>query len=169
MLEDESVADDPQKRLPDVAPVGLPNFKPQSDFLVDLTSPQKPTIPAAATTTTNGRSEYDNLENAFSSPEKALLLAPPRSHRSLVHKRGQGWRPRDPRKSSRSRNRTGGRKNYQRLPATMFNADIVNEARRISQRFQALGWQSAISIEAVSSPSPENSKARFWGQSNLAG
>ncbi|VDD82735.1 unnamed protein product [Mesocestoides corti] len=193
--DDQSDVRPPEtRRLPDIAPVGLPNFGANQrspppppplqiqstnhrsppvvngrHFLVDLTSPQKPTITAGEEI-----AEYDNLANAFSSPASTKLL--PANHVSPRHrvlgaaKRVQGWRPRDPRHHLGSSKARGPRKHrapYQRIPMSFFNADIVNEARRISQRFQAMGWKSALSIKEISSSSGENSLSKNCARDRL--
>ncbi|KAL5105698.1 Ca 2 calmodulin-responsive adenylate cyclase [Taenia crassiceps] len=157
-------------RLPDIAPVRLPNFaaaanhhptsvlpannqivKPLSPpLLVDLTCPPSPPPPNNAPTRAisggQDMAEYDNLENAYSSaaPTNCTSLHPTTQH--------SGWRPRDVRG-----HRRGGLlprridNPYQRH--LRLNAHIVDEARRICQRLHAMGWQSALSLQTKSSPS----------------
>lgn len=162
------------RRLPDIAPVRLPNFaaaanlhpplsvsankeivkSPSPPLLVDLTCPPSPprnNAPTMIVTDGLDMAEYDNLENAYSSvaPTNRTPLRPTPQY--------SGWRPRDVRG-----HRHGGlhpRKvdnPYQRH--LRLNAHIVDEARRICQRLHAMGWQSALSLRTQSSPSASSSE-----------
>uniref|UniRef100_A0A0R3WA41 Guanylate cyclase domain-containing protein n=1 Tax=Taenia asiatica TaxID=60517 RepID=A0A0R3WA41_TAEAS len=162
------------RRLPDIAPVRLPNFaaaasqhppsvltannqivKPLSPpLLVDLTCPPSPPPNNASTRVVTGgqdMAEYDNLENAYSSavPINRSLLRPTPQH--------GGWRPRDVhghRRGGLLPRRTDNP--YQRH--LRLNAHIVDEARRICQRLHAMGWQSALSLQTQSLPSDSSSE-----------
>ncbi|VDN98826.1 unnamed protein product [Rodentolepis nana] len=151
------------RRLPDVAPVSLPNFgvgntglpmanqirKPSSPpLLMDLTC-----VPPMANSNTSDLAEYDNLENAYSSPPQPAVQASIINNRLPLNtpQRSGGWRPRDARNHRKG---CGGFQLLEKIDQKVrVNADIVDEARRICQRLHAMGWESALSLQTHSSES----------------
>ncbi|VDL98112.1 unnamed protein product [Schistocephalus solidus] len=68
------------------------------------------------------------------------VMTPP-GHQYQQRNQPTGWKP----------GRSAGRSRASPLPLsviTPFDAEIVNEARRICQRFQALGWRSVLSVDS---------------------
>ncbi|KAM3176375.1 hypothetical protein ACTXT7_006644 [Hymenolepis weldensis] len=156
------------RRLPDVAPVSLPNFggtttglpstnkirKPASPpLLIDLTC-----VPPMVNSDTSDVAEYDNLENAYSSPPQPAVQASIANNRLLRHgsQRSGGWRPRDARNHRKG---SGGSQLRGKIDQQVrINAHIVDEARRICQRLHAMGWESALSLQTHSSESNPTGK-----------
>ncbi|VDL32858.1 unnamed protein product [Hymenolepis diminuta] len=156
------------RRLPDVAPVSLPNFggaaiglpstnqirKPASPpLLMDLTC-----VPPMANLDTSDVAEYDNLENAYSSPPQPAVQASITNNRLLRRgsQRSGGWRPRDARNHRKG---GGGSQLRGKIDQQVrINAHIVDEARRICQRLHAMGWESALSLQTHSSESNPTGK-----------
>ncbi|KAM7533941.1 hypothetical protein Aperf_G00000106920 [Anoplocephala perfoliata] len=157
------------RRLPDVAPVSLPNFGivnrqsanalPSANhnrklasppLLMDLTCPPPPATSNMALG--SDVAEYDNLENAYSSFPPPVIQMPITNNRSPRHglQRIGGWRPRD----ARGHRKRGGSHFRGKIDQQFrLNAHIVDEARRICQRLHAMGWQSALSLQTQSSES----------------
>lgn len=118
------------------------------------------------------RAEYDNLENAYSSP-------PPRVAQTSINKnintdsrlprngsqRSGGWRPRDARNHRKG---SGGSQLRGKIDQQVrINAHIVDEARRICQRLHAMGWESALSLRTHSSESNSIGKFRYKAENGI--
>lgn len=104
------------------------------------------------------RAEYDNLENAYSSPPQPTVQASITNNRLLRRgsRRSGGWRPRDARNHRKG---GGGSQLRGKIDQQVrINAHIVDEARRICQRLHAMGWESALSLQTHSSESNPTGK-----------
>nr|CDS30790.2 adenylate cyclase [Hymenolepis microstoma] len=151
------------RRLPDVAPVSLPNFGGGSTGLPTTNQIRKPSpppllmdltcVPPMANSDTSDLAEYDNLENAYSSPLQPAVQASINNNRLPLNasQRSGGWRPRD---AKNHRKGCGGSQLLEKIDQQVrINVHIVDEARRICQRLHAMGWESALSLLTHSSES----------------